>query len=117
MTGQERAQRMLLVLATFFVANALLAEFIGVKIFALEDSLGLAPLQWNLFGHSGSLNFTAGTLLWPVVFVMTDVINEFYGKRGVRLVSWLAVALILYGFLFAYLAIGLAGLAGLRRRR
>lgn len=108
MTGQERAQRMLLVLATFFVANALLAEFIGVKIFALEDSLGLAPLQWSLFGHTGSLNFTAGTLLWPVVFVMTDVINEFYGKRGVRLVSWLAVALILYGFLFAYLAIGLA---------
>lgn len=108
MTGQERAQRMLLVLAAFFVANALLAEFIGVKIFALEDTLGVPPWEWNLFGQRGSLNFTAGTLLWPIVFVMTDVINEFYGKRGVRLVSWLAVALILYGFLFAYLAIGLA---------
>ena len=108
MTGQERAQRMLLVLAAFFVANALLAEFVGVKIFALEDTLGVPPWEWNLFGQRGSLNFTAGTLLWPIVFVMTDVINEFYGKRGVRLVSWLAVALILYGFLFAYLAIGLA---------
>lgn len=108
MTGQERAQRMLLVLAAFFVANALLAEFIGVKIFALEDTLGVPPWEWNLFGQRGSLNFTAGTLLWPIVFVMTDVINEFYGKHGVRLVSWLAVALILYGFLFAYLAIGLA---------
>src|SRR5690606_27032 len=97
-TGQERAQRMLLVLAAFFVANALLAEFIGVKIFALEDTLGVPPWEWNLFGQRGSLNFTAGTLLWPIVFVMTDVINEFYGKRGVRLVSWLAVALILYGF-------------------
>src|SRR5690606_15103286 len=74
----------------------------------LEDTLGVPPWEWNLFGQRGSLNFTAGTLLWPVVFVMTDVINEFYGKRGVRLVSWLAVALILYGFLFAYLAIGLA---------
>ncbi|HLS84338.1 MAG TPA: queuosine precursor transporter [Arenimonas sp.] len=99
---------MLLVLAAFFVANALLAEFIGVKIFALEDTLGVPPWEWNLFGQRGSLNFTAGTLLWPIVFVMTDVINEFYGKHGVRLVSWLAVALILYGFLFAYLAIGLA---------
>ena len=108
MTGQERAQRLFLVLAAFFVANALLAEFIGVKIFALEDTLGLAPFEWNLFGQTGSLTFTAGTLLWPIVFVMTDVINEFYGKRGVRLISWLAVALILYGFLFAYLAIGLA---------
>ena len=108
MTYNERASRMFVVLAAFFVANALLAEFIGVKIFALEDTLGIAPLQWNLFGQTGSLNFTAGTLLWPVVFVMTDVINEFYGRRGVRFISWLAAVLIVYGFVFAYVAIGLA---------
>jgi uncharacterized integral membrane protein (TIGR00697 family) len=106
--GADRANRLFLVLAVFFVSNALLAEFIGVKIFALEDTLGLAPFEWNLFGQSGSLNFTAGTLLWPIVFVMTDVINEFYGRRGVRFISWLAVALIIYGFVFAYLAISLA---------
>ena len=108
MTGSERASRLFVVLATFFVANALLAEFIGVKIFALEDTLGVAPLQWNLFGQSGSLNFTAGTLLWPVVFVMTDIVNEFFGRRGVRFISWLAAVLIVYGFVFAYVAIGLA---------
>lgn len=108
MSPAERSSRLFLVLAAFFVSNALLAEFIGVKIFALEDTLGLAPFEWNLFGQSGSLNFTAGTLLWPIVFVMTDVINEFFGKRGVRFISWLAVALIGYGFVFAYLAISLA---------
>ena len=108
MTGQERASRLFLVLAVFFVGNALLAELIGVKIFALEETLGLAPFEWNLFGQSGSLNFTAGTLLWPIVFVMTDIINEFYGKRGVRFISWLAVIVIVYGFVFAYLAISLA---------
>ena len=108
MTGHERANRLFLVLAVFFVSNALLAEFIGVKIFALEDTLGLRPFEWNLFGQSGSLNFTAGTLLWPIVFVMTDIVNEFYGKRGVRFISWLAVGVIVYGFVFAYLAIGLA---------
>jgi uncharacterized integral membrane protein (TIGR00697 family) len=103
-----RSQKLFLVLSGFFIANAILAEFIGVKIFALEDTLGVAPFQWNLFGQSGSLSFTAGTLLWPIVFVMTDVINEYYGKRGVRLISWLAVALIIYGFVFAYAAIALA---------
>ncbi len=108
MTGQERASRLFLVLAVFFVGNALLAEFIGVKIFALEETLGLSPFEWNLFGQTGSLNFTAGTLLWPIVFVMTDIINEFYGKRGVRFISWLAAVVIVYGFVFAYLAIGLA---------
>jgi len=104
----SRSQNLFLVLAGFFIANALIAELIGVKIFALEDTLGLAPFDWQLFGQSGSLNFTVGVLLWPVVFVMTDVINEYYGKRGVRFISWLAVALILYAFAFAYLAIALS---------
>lgn len=105
---EDRATRLFIALAAFFCVNAVLAEFIGVKIFALEDTLGIDPLAWNLFGQSGSLNFTAGTLLWPIVFVFTDVINEFYGKRGVRMISWIAVALILYGFVFAFAAIHLA---------
>lgn len=104
----RRAGLLFLVLSGFFVANALIAEFVGVKIFALEDTLGLAPLDWNLFGQSGSLNFTAGVLLWPIVFVMTDIINEYFGRRGVRLISWLAVVLIVYAFAFAYAAIHLA---------
>jgi queuosine precursor transporter len=103
-----RTQRLFVVLAGFFVCNALIAEFIGVKVFALEPTLGIDPVGWNLYGVSGTLNFTAGVLLWPVVFVMTDVINEFFGRRGVRFISWLAVFLIVYAFLFAYLAIHLA---------
>lgn len=104
----DRATLLFVALAAFFCVNAVLAEFIGVKIFALEDSLGMAPLEWNLFGQSGSLNFTVGTLLWPFVFLFTDIVNEFYGKRGVRLVSWMAVALIAYGFAFAFAGIALA---------
>ena len=108
MIGDTRSQKLFIVLAAFFCVNAVLAEFIGVKIFALEDTLGLRPWEWNLFGQTGSLNFTAGTLLWPIVFIMTDTINEYYGQRGVRFISWLAVALILYGFAFAFIAIHLA---------
>lgn len=104
----DRVIRLFIGLAAFFCVNAVLAEFIGVKIFALEDSLGIAPLHWNLFGQSGSLNFTAGTLLWPIVFIMTDTVNEYFGKRGVRMISWLAAGLIVYGFVFAYVAIHLA---------
>jgi queuosine precursor transporter len=103
-----RAARLYIALAGLFVTNALIAEFVGVKIFALEDTLGVPPFDWRLFGRSGSLSFTAGVMLWPVVFIMTDIINEHYGVRGVRLISWLAVAFIAYAFLFAYLAIGLA---------
>jgi hypothetical protein len=103
----SRPTRLFIVLAAFFVANAIIAEFVGVKIFALEPTLGLPPFGWNLFGQSGSLSFTAGVLLWPIVFVMTDVVNEYFGRRGVRFISFLAVGLICYAFLFAYLAISL----------
>lgn len=107
-TLDDRAVRLFIALAAFFCVNAVLAEFIGVKIFALEDTLGIAPFEWNLFGQTGSLSFTAGTLLWPMVFILTDTINEFFGRRGVKFISWLAVGLIVYGFLFAFAAIALA---------
>jgi uncharacterized integral membrane protein (TIGR00697 family) len=107
-TMDQRANRLFICLAGFFLTNALIAEFVGVKIFSLEDSLGTAPFQWSLFGISGTLNFTAGVLLWPVVFIMTDVINEYFGVRGVRLISWIAVLFIAYAFLAAYAAISLA---------
>jgi uncharacterized integral membrane protein (TIGR00697 family) len=103
----EKSGRLFTILSGFFLANAILAEFVGIKIFALEPTLGLAPLDWRLFGQAGTLDFTAGVLLWPFVFVMTDVINEYFGRRGVRFISWLAAALIVYAFGFAYLAIAI----------
>jgi hypothetical protein len=104
---ERRTARLFVVLAGFFVANAIIAEFVGVKIFALEATLGRPPFGWSLFGQTGSLSFTAGVLLWPVVFIMTDVVNEYYGRRGVRFISLLAAALIAYAFIAAYVSIGL----------
>ncbi|MFZ9667242.1 MAG: queuosine precursor transporter [Steroidobacteraceae bacterium] len=106
--SDQRTNRLFVVLAGFFLTNALLAEFVGVKIFSLEATLGIDPVEWSLLGVSGTLNFTAGVLLWPVVFVMTDIINEYYGVKGVRLVSWVAVGFISYAFIAAYISIGLA---------
>lgn len=101
----HRAARLFVVLAGIFVANAILAEFIGTKIFSLEATLGLPPFNWQLFGRSGTLDFTAGVILWPVVFVMTDVVNEYFGRSGVRFLSFLAVGLISYAFLVAFVVI------------
>lgn len=105
---RAKPTRLFVVLGGFFIANALIAEFIGVKIFALEASLGYPALNWNLFGETGSLNLTAGVLLWPIVFIMTDIINEYFGVRGVRLLSIMAAGLIAYGFGMVFWAISLA---------
>jgi queuosine precursor transporter len=94
------------VLGGFFVANVLIAELIGGKIFSLEKTLGFAPLDITIFGQQHlSLNLSVGTLLWPVVFVITDIINEYYGQRGVRLLTKLAAGLILYAFMMIFAAI------------
>lgn len=96
---------LLLILGTFFVSNAIIAEFIGVKIFALEDTFGWKTFNWNLFGETGSLNFTVGVLLWPFIFIMTDIINEYFGMKGVRRLSFITALFILYAFGIVYLAI------------
>jgi hypothetical protein len=97
---KDKSTRLFLILGCFFIANALIAEVIGVKIFSLEQTLGFNPLSFTLLGESGlGFSLTAGVLLWPVVFIMTDIINEYYGVKGVRFLSFIAAALIAYEFL------------------
>ena len=106
---QNKVNSLFVILSGFFVANALVAEFIGVKIFSPEKTFGFEPFDLSLFGVDGlGFNLSAGVILWPVVFVMTDVINEYFGKKGVRFLSNLTVGLILYTFLMVYLTIWLA---------
>ncbi len=105
---QNKSSILFYILGTFFVTNALLAEFIGVKIFSLENTLGFNPIDISLFGFNNlSFNLSAGVLLWPVVFIMTDIINEYFGRKGVRFMSFTAAGLIAYAFLMVYFSIGL----------
>ena len=104
----NKANRLFIILAGFFITNALLAEIIGTKIFSLEKTLGIDPVNLRFFGENFSFNLTAGVLLWPVVFIMTDIINEYYGPKGVRFLSFLAIGLITFGFIIFLGAIHLA---------
>jgi uncharacterized integral membrane protein (TIGR00697 family) len=105
---KDKPTKLFLILAGFFITNALVAEFIGGKIFSLEKTLGFNPVTFTLFGEQHlSFNLTAGVLLWPVVFIMTDIINEYYGMRGVRFLSYITVVFISFSFLAAYGAIHL----------
>lgn len=102
---ESKRNLLFLALGSFFIANAIIAEFIGVKIFSVEATLGIPPVQLHLLGDTYSFNMTAGVLLWPMVFVMTDIINEYFGKKGVRLFSYIAAALISYAFIAVYASI------------
>ena len=108
MTFKTNESRLLLVLATFFVANAILSEFIGVKLFTVEGSLGIKQFDINLFGVPHlSFVMSAGVLTWPLIFIMTDIINEYFGVKQVRFLSILTSILIAYSFFIVWGAMGL----------
>ncbi|MFT3884277.1 MAG: queuosine precursor transporter [Flavobacteriales bacterium] len=103
---RDKPTRLFLVLGAFFVANALLAEMIGVKLFQLETFLGLEKADFTLLGQPHlSFVLSVGVLPWPIVFILTDVINDYYGVRGVRFLTMLTAGLIGFAFLVMYAAI------------
>jgi uncharacterized integral membrane protein (TIGR00697 family) len=105
----DKPTKLFLFFAAFFVANALIAECIGGKIFSLEKTFGFRPFNFSLFGQTGlSFTLTCGVLLWPLEFVMTDIVNEFYGPKAVRRISFIAVALISYAYLMFFMAMNTA---------
>lgn len=106
---KHKPTKLFLFISAFFVANALIAECIGGKIFSLEKLFGIAPANFTLLGQSGlSYSLTCGVLLWPLEFVMTDIVNEYYGPKAVRRISYTAVVLIAYAFIMFYAAIHVA---------
>lgn len=107
LTLDQKRNRLFIVLAGIFITNALLAEIIGVKIFSAESTVGLKPANLNVLGFVMDFNLTAGALIWPVVFITTDLINEYFGKPGVKRISYLTVLLIVYAFVIIFMAIEL----------
>lgn len=84
---RNRRDLVFILLAGFFIANAILAELIGVKIITI-----------------GPLTVSVGVIAWPVVFISTDLINEYFGISGVRRLTFLTMGLITYCFLMIFLA-------------
>ncbi len=106
---KNKSSKLFIILGGFFITNALLAEFLGVKLFSVEATLGFEPLNLTIFGQEGlGFTMTAGVLLWPVVFVFTDILNEYFGQKGIKLLSFLTAGLIAYGFLMIYFSIKVA---------
>lgn len=100
--------KIFIILACIFISNVLLAEFIGVKIFLLDASLGWGKIEYNLFGQTMGLQYTAGVLIWPIVFILTDIINEYFGKKGVQFLTYTAVGISIYAFLVVNIAMQLS---------
>ncbi|MHC1705565.1 MAG: queuosine precursor transporter [Tenuifilaceae bacterium] len=103
MDNNTKKQNLFIILATLFLTNALIAEVIGVKILSLEKIFNLPPI---FIGDSTlNLNMSVGVLIWPIVFILSDIINEYFGTSGVKRISFIGAGMIAYGFFIIYLAV------------
>lgn len=101
---KDKRTNLFIVLSGIFLTNAIIAEVVGVKIFSFETLIGVAPAQIQLLGEFVlDFNLTAGVMIWPVVFITTDIINEYFGKAGVRRISFLTAAFIAYVFVVIWI--------------
>lgn len=100
----SRKDTLYLFLCGLFLTNAIIAEIIGPKIFSVEGTLGFPPAQISLLGYTLDFNMSAGVLNWPFVFVTSDIINEYFGYKGVKRISYLTAGFISYSFVLLYAA-------------
>lgn len=91
MDFKNRKDLVFIILAGFFVTNAIVAELIGGKLVQF----------FGIFTQS------IGIILWPVVFILTDLINEYYGRSGVRKLTFITIGLIIYTYILITVAINL----------
>ncbi|CAG5002944.1 queuosine precursor transporter [Dyadobacter sp. CECT 9275] len=102
--AERKRQRLFLVLCGIFLTNALIAEIVGGKIFSVEALLGIAPVQIPIGGQKMDFNMTAGVVNWPIVFLTSDIINEYFGRKGVKRISYLTSAFIVYTFFTIFIS-------------
>jgi queuosine precursor transporter len=85
-----------IILAGIFITNAVVAELIGGKLIQI-----------------GPFVMSIGILPWPIVFLTTDLINEYFGEKGVRRLSILTACLIAYAFIILLLGIAIPAAKGI----
>ena len=92
---QSKKDTVYVVLAGIFITNAVVAELIGGKLIQV-----------------GSAVMSIGILPWPIVFITTDLINDYFGEKGVRKLSLITASLIAYTFVILYLAMQIPAVDG-----
>ena len=87
---KKKLHNIFLVLSGIFITNAIIAEILGTKIFDV-----------NIVKN---FSLSVGVIIWPVVFITTDIINEYFGKKGVKRISYFTILLIIYVFIIIFLS-------------
>jgi hypothetical protein len=81
-------------LTAFFVACLLVADVVGIKLFEVK-----------IFGFT--VQHTCGMLTFPLTFMLTDLLNDYYGKRAARRVTYIGFTMALVVFVVINIALSM----------
>ncbi len=84
----SKKQIIFTIFAGIFITSAIVAELISAK----SVPTPLSPI-------------IAGIIPWPIVFLLTDVMNDYFGKETVKRLSYITAGLIAFCFLLVYIAV------------
>jgi len=76
-----RQHQLYVVLVALFVTCLLVADIVAGKFFRI-----------------GGIAMSTGTVAFPIAFLLTDIVNEYYGRRGARMMTGVGMAMLVVGF-------------------
>jgi hypothetical protein len=103
----DRSHKIFVWLTGIFITSLILANLVGALLFSFQlpfsypviDSMSPFHVKWT-----PEVLLSAGIIPFPVTFILTDLVNEFYGKRGARFITWLGFGMSF--LIFGYLLVG-----------
>lgn len=97
----SRAQKLFVVCAAVFLTALVVAEATASKFFTAFE----LPFAITILGQEfNSVIMTAGVIAFPVTFIVTDLMNEYFGKKGIRFVTWIGMMMIIFEFTLLQIA-------------
>ena len=100
-TTQSKRYWLFIILSGLFITNAITAELISNKLIEIPLAFSIGDTTF------GPFTTIVGILPWPIVFLLTDLLNEFYGKKAVQKLSWITSGLIGYCFIIVGISLNI----------
>ena len=86
----DRKQKFYIWLTAIFVAALITSDLIGAKYFRIAG-----------------IDLSVGMIPFPLTFLLTDIVNEFYGTEGARRLTFVGLGMAVFVFAIINLAIAL----------
>ena len=91
----SRPQKLFVICSAIFITALVVAEATASKFFTAFE----LPFTIHILGQSfDSVIMTAGVIAFPITFIVTDLMNEYFGKKGIRFVTLVGMAMIVFEF-------------------